>query len=120
MSDFAKNEVYAQVYLNGICWDLLHPQMRPEMLGFIPSWIYPELRGPLKDALNYHYQHGGGWQPFKGFTLNRENLNLEYPEDPPTIALARCQVGDETLVFYQHSWVAIIQQDWSFEVCRMD
>lgn len=77
-------EVYAQTDIMGVTWDLLHPQMKPHMLGYIPSWIYPEAQGPLKDAL------------------------------------ARCQGGDETLVFYQHSWVAIIQQDWSFEVCRMD
>lgn len=108
------------VKINGIEWQLLHPKMTEAMLGFIPHWISPNMPEKLKPRLDHFYQHGGGWRPFKGFTLNRETLELEYPGDPPTIPLARCQVGDETLIFYQHSWVAIVQQDWSFEVCRMD
>jgi hypothetical protein len=29
-------------------------------------------------------------------------------------------LGHERVIVYEHSWVAIVQPDRSFEVCRMD
>ena len=61
----------------------------------------------------------GGWQPFKGFKMLPSG-DLSYPGDPPMRLLYETRLRDETVRFYECSWVAIVQQNSSFEVCRMD
>src|SRR5215831_9910678 len=100
-----------------LTWMMLHPQMSLEHLGFIPTFVFEEDPRPAKEQFNERY-HYGGWQPFKGFELNEDN-SLSYPGDPPLQPLASTELRDETIVFYPHAWVAIIQRDRSFEVCRM-
>ena len=102
-----------------VTWELLHPHMRPEMLGLLAYWLDDEDPCPAKDQFNGHYAHGGGWRPMKGFKLTANN-KLLYPEDPPLVPLAQAWLRDELVVFYEHAWVAIIQPDRSFEACRMD
>ena len=102
-----------------VTWELLHPHMRPEMLGLLAYWLDDEDPRPAKDQFNGHYAHGGGWRPFKGFKLSESNW-LIYPEDPPLQPLAQCQFRNELIVFYEHAWVAIIHKDRYFEACRMD
>lgn len=102
-----------------VVWEMLHPQMRPDMLGLLVLWLDDEDPRPAKDQFNGHYAHGGGWRPFGKFKLGADN-SLHYPEDPPLTPLAQCWLRDELVVFYDHAWVAIIQKDRSFEACRMD
>jgi hypothetical protein len=45
---------------------------------------------------------------------------LCYPGDPPMPALAETRLREETIRVYDCSWVAIIQPDKRFEVCRLD
>lgn len=111
--------VYRRFIHNRLEWEFLHPKATPGMLGYIPNWLHKDNPKSVTEQLNDGYVFGG-WQPFEGFTLNTDNLNLEYPGDPPTIPLAQCRLRDELIVFYQHSWVGVIKKDWSFEVCRMD
>src|SRR5438132_13007657 len=92
---------------------------RPEITGHIPYWLDPADPRPAKEQLNEHYMHGGGWSPFIGFKLNGDD-SLTYPNDPPLTALTRARLRDELICMYRHAWVAIIQPDRSFEVCRMD
>lgn len=99
-------------------WTFIHPRMTYEHLGFIPGWLDEDDPRPAKEQLNSGYAFGG-WQPFKGFTLNRDN-SLSYPGDPPMKPMAVALLRDEMIVFYPHSWVGIIQSNRSFEVCRMD
>lgn len=87
--------------------------------GFIPMWIDETDSRPAAKQLHDHYQHGGGWQPFTGFTL-KDNNTLTYPGDPPTRPLVEAKFRDELIVMYNYAWVAIIQPDRTFEVCRMD
>lgn len=87
--------------------------------GFIPCWLSPYDERPAREQLNEHYQNGGGWRPFSGFTLEEDN-SLSYPDDPPLPVLFSFMYGEEMIAMYQSSWVAIIQPDRSFEVCRMD
>lgn len=101
-------------------FELLDPRMTQEHVGFIPFFLDEDDPRPAREQLDAHYQHGGGWSPFKGFTLNPDN-SLQYPGDPPTRPLAQTTLhNEELIVFYDYSWVAIIQPDRSFEVCRMD
>lgn len=100
-------------------WELLHPQMTMDNLGYIPYWLSEDNPKSAREQLDDGYRRFGGWQPFNGFKLEADN-RLLYPNDPPTIPLAQTKLRDELIVFYPHSWVAVIQPDRSFEVCRMD
>lgn len=99
-------------------WEFHHPKMTFDHLGYIPNWL--NTANPKKAAiqLNDGYQFGG-WQPSKGFKLGADN-SLTYPGDPAMKPLASAKLRDETICFYRSSWVAVIQADRSFEVCRMD
>ena len=99
-------------------WHQLHPNATPEMLGYIPSFLNENDPTPAREQFNENYI--GGWHPFQGFKLNTITLELEYPNDPPTVPLAYAEFRNEVIVVYQHAWVAIIQADGSFEVSRMD
>jgi hypothetical protein len=100
-------------------WKMLHPQMTEVQLGLIQFWLDEDNSAPAKDQLHHNYSHGGGWNPFKGFRLDETN-SLHYSSDPPLRPLAETMLRNEKIVFYDHSWVAIIQPDRTFEVCRMD
>jgi len=98
----------------------LHKQATADHLGLLPSFLDAENPQTAKEQLHQNYQHGGGWSPFVGHTLDRDNLSLHYPGDPPLRALACAKLRKELIVVYEASWVAIIQPDGSYEVCRMD
>lgn len=100
-----------------VVWKLLHPNATPDMLGFIPGFLSDTDPRPAREQFQSNYV--GGWQPFPGFTM-RPNGDLSYPGDPPTKLLAEAKLRDETIRFYQHAWVAVIQPDGSFEISRMD
>lgn len=89
------------------------------MLGFIPDFLHEGNPKSAKEQLHNNYGHGGGWRPFPGFKMN-EKKQLTYPGDPPTIPLAEGKLREETIIIYQHAWVAIVQPDGTFEVARMD
>lgn len=98
-------------------WELLHPRMTMEMLGYLPGWLFPD--DPRSAREQFHSRYISGWDPFTGFGMNPDGT-LFYSGDPPMSPLAKCQFRDETIYFYQSSWVGIRQKDGSFEVCRMD
>ncbi len=100
---------YKKVHINPYC-----------DTGFMPDWLKtcPE-ETDLAEHLNTCYAHGGGWRAFKGFELQEDN-SLQYPDDPAYPPQATFTVGADTVCMYQHSWVAIIKPDRSYEVCRMD
>lgn len=100
-------------------WKILHPQFNFHMLGWIPLWIDQDNPAPVAQQIHKHYIHGGGWEPFKGFTLHQDNV-LTYPGDPPMAPLAEARLRDELVLFYPHSWVAVVQPDRSFEIARID
>lgn len=100
-------------------WDLLHPKMNMHMLGYIPDWLDDEDPDGAAMQIHKNYSHGGGWLPIKGFELQEGN-SLKYPGDPPLKPLARAKLRNELIYFYDHSWVAVIQENGSFEVARID
>jgi hypothetical protein len=88
-------------------------------LGFLPAMLSERNPAPAREQLHHGYAHGGGWHPFRGHKLLPDN-RLTYPGDPPLRPLAQTKLRDELIVLYEHAWVAIIQPDRTFEVCRMD
>ena len=101
-------------------WQLHHPRMTIAHLGYIPAFVLKNDPRPAKEQFNERYVYGG-WRPFGAgeWTLGEDN-SLSYPGDPHMRPLASAKLRDETIVFYESAWVAIIQPDRSFEVCRMD
>jgi hypothetical protein len=98
-------------------WLLLHPDVTPEHLGFIPSFLDPDDERPAAEQFDARYQ--SGWRPQTKFVLLADN-RLKYPGDPPIRPLAVTKLRDEVIVLYEHEVVAVIQPDRSFEACRMD
>ena len=96
-------------------FELLHPDVS---LGCVPSFLSDQDQSPAREQFNKNY-HFGGWRPFDGFELGPDN-SLCYRGDPPLEPLAQYKLRDELIIFYSYAWVAIIQPDGSFEVCRMD
>lgn len=101
-------------------WEFLHPQMTEEHLGLIHSFLSEADPRPAKEQLHSNYAHGGGWHPFHGFTFDPTTLTISYPGDPPHRALARTRLRDETILYFDYSWVLILQEDGSWEIARMD
>ena len=95
---------------------------RPEVWGIIPTFLNEDDPRPVREQFNANYQ--SGWQPFPGFTLKREPANepleLLYPEDPPLRALSIMQFRTETIIIFEGEWVVVMQEDDSWEACRMD
>lgn len=96
-------------------------QAGPEHLGLWPAIFLADDPRPAKEQVNERYSYGGGWMPMKGFELTLEK-RLCYPGDPPLKPFAACHLplSNETIYFYPHSQVAIVQADESFEAGRMD
>lgn len=99
-------------------WRACHPDMRPEMLGYIPSFLDEDDPRPAREQFNEKYI--GGWTPFRGFTLLPDG-NLSYPGDPPMQLLAETTLHNKEVIrFYDCAWVMILQTDGTHEICRMD
>ena len=97
----------------------LHPRCTMDHVGMIPLWLSETNPESANKQLNAAYSHGGGWNSFYGFTLTKDN-GLAYSGDPTLKPIAEMKLRDELILMYEHSWVAIIQPNRSFEVCRMD
>ncbi|MBO0736560.1 MAG: hypothetical protein J2P48_08330 [Alphaproteobacteria bacterium] len=101
----------------GMVW-VIADGHEPEELGLVPSFFAADDPRPAREQIAERYI--SGWTPMPGFKIGKES-ELLYPGDPPlkpiAVALLR---GLEVLVFYEYSWLAIIQHDGSFEVSRVD
>jgi hypothetical protein len=102
-----------------IQFTLIHPQATRESLGFLPEFFSENDPRPAREQINEAYAHGGGWDPFPGFTLGPKG-QLFYPGDPPMQVIAEAKLRDEVIRLHTYEWVSIVQPDGSFEVCRCD
>ncbi|HEY5446040.1 MAG TPA: hypothetical protein VIJ87_16530 [Pyrinomonadaceae bacterium] len=98
-------------------WIMMHPRATHDMLGFIPGFL--DENDPRSAKEQIHANYISGWHTFQGFKM-ADNGNLLYPGDPPTRLLAMTHLRNETILFYEHDWLAIMQRDGSFEVARID
>lgn len=98
-------------------WTKHHPRA-VDMCGYIPSFV--DARDPRKarEQFDANYAHGGGWFPMRGWSL-LEGDRIKW-EDEVYDPVATLKMTGERVVIYSHAWVAIIQDDGSFEVARMD
>jgi hypothetical protein len=100
-------------------WEPKHPQSSADHLGLLPTMVSSFDPHPAVEQLDASYAHGGGWRPFPGFTM-KPNGNLAYKGDPDTPLLWEAKLRDETIRVYESAWVAVVQPDGAFQVCRMD
>lgn len=103
-----------------IKFTLEHPDMTHAALGYLPDFFDEADPRPAREQIHERYRHGGGWRPFKGFTMADDGSDISFPGDPPMVLLAEAKLRDETLRFYDCAWLAIVQPDGSFEVSRVD
>lgn len=104
-------------------WTGTYPEFHPEVLGLIPSFLSESDPRPAKQQLDDNYRHGGGWHPTQGFRLDLPGggkLISPYEEDMPLRPMAMSRLRDEVLIFYESSFLLILQLDGSFEVARVD
>lgn len=90
-----------------------------EACGLLPYWVvddrYMDL--PLKEALDKQYQFG--LYEITGGKVDSLGI-YKYPEDPELYPILVIVRKDETFFQYPYGMVAIVQEDGSSFVCRMD
>jgi hypothetical protein len=97
----------------------LDPRFDMEQLGFIPSFLSEDDPRPAAEQFNDNYV--SGWRPLDGWVLTDPTMmGITYPGDPTLFPFAMTNLRDESILFYRHAQVMILQMDGSFEVCRMD
>jgi hypothetical protein len=104
-------------------WIMRHPQATPDMLGLIPEMFSNSNPLSAKEQININYSHGGGFRAFNGFKMLEHGLKFHGDPLMPLIAETVLHPDTdkaETIRFYLSSWVAIVQLDGSYEICRMD
>ena len=99
-------------------WVAMHPDVTLEHLGLLPGMLDASDPRPAREQFDANYQHGGGWRPQSGFVMAESTLT--YPGDPPFKLRAWTRMRDELIGLYDYAFVAIVQKDGTFEVCRMD
>lgn len=98
-------------------WQLLHPKMTAEALGYIPEFLSEDDPRPAREQIDAHYI--SGWTPFEGFVLLKDQV-LKYPGDPALKPVARTSLRDEQILLYPGEWLLIVQPDGQWEVARID
>jgi hypothetical protein len=99
---------------------ILHNGATLAHLGYFPDFLSPDDPRRAKDQIHTAYSHGGGWHKFNGFTPGENFLSISYPGDPPKRAMGETRLRNERIVMYESAWVAIIQDDGSYEIARID
>lgn len=89
-----------------------------DVVGLIPHFVDPDSQEPV--ARQFDRAYISGWRPLQGFKLNRANMTLSYPGDPPMRPVAFAVLRDEEIYIYPYAWVLILQPSGAFEVSRMD
>ncbi len=99
-----------------------------EVAGLIPDFLDEADPRSAVEQIHENYNHGGGWRDFKGYELSGGTnagaigilCSINYPGDPPVYEVSRAKLRDETLILFQHQWLAVIQVDGSYRISRLD
>lgn len=94
--------------------------MTVEDLGFLPYFFSEDDPRPAAEQLNEKYAHGGGVRDIARFVFNAVDYTIQYPGDPAMEPFAISQLRNERLYFYDSAWLAIVQDDGSKIVTRVD
>jgi hypothetical protein len=97
----------------------LHPACTPDHVGFIPTFLDLDDPRPAAEQFQERYVYGG-WRNQSGFKQGNQRYTLTYPGDPTLKPIAAMMLRDEMIMIYDAGYVAIWQEDGTFEACRMD
>lgn len=103
-------------------WILLHPDVLPRALGYIPQIIRTDDMRPSSEQIHERYAHGGGWSPWeRGKWTMDDDGTMHYPQDDPMEPLAiLVHPNGETVRFYDCAIISITNADGTFDVARLD
>lgn len=99
-------------------WELKHPRVQMEMLGYIPQFLDESDPRPAKEQIEENYAHGGGWRPIKGFSANENSI--QYDDYRPRVLIAETKLRKEVIRIYEGALVGIFQPDGEFEIACLD
>ncbi len=99
-------------------WILLDNRYPPEQLSLLAGMLSIDNPLTAREQLHQGYLQFGGWRPMQGFSFYKGILL--YPGDPPLHPFALTALRTEAIYVYPGDWIVVLQQDGSFEVCRMD
>jgi hypothetical protein len=85
-------------------------------LGYLPSFLDESDPRSAREQINANYI--GGWMEMKGMSMDSHG-SLLYPGDPPLFPIAVAVMRNEKIMLYVGDWVAIVQEDGTFEVARI-
>ena len=91
-----------------------------DILGLLPEIFRADDDRPAVEQANDRYAHGGGWFPQTGWTIEPGTGIAHYDGDPPFQPLCVAKLHDEMIIVYPHAYVAILQEDGSYQMARMD
>ena len=97
----------------------LEPGVTLQTLGALPDMLDANDPAPAREQLDRGYRNGGGFRALSGWYLGADDV-LHFPGDRPYRPIAEMRMRDERILFFEGSFVAVIQSDRSFEVCWMD
>ncbi|MGL5078776.1 MAG: hypothetical protein ACRDBG_23510 [Waterburya sp.] len=108
--------------ISGHTVTLIHSLVKPNVMDYITGFLPTNMIGHWKasECFDRFYSHGGGWNKFEGFTMAEDFMSISYSGDQPQKALAELMFGEERIILYAWSWVAIVQVDGSYEIARID
>jgi hypothetical protein len=102
-------------------WLFLDYRMTIDHLGFIPSFLSEDDSRSAAQQIDSNYACGGGWHPLPDWKMiDKRRYIIKYPGDPALKPLAMTILREETILFYQHDVLCIVQKDGSFEAARVD
>ena len=103
-------------------WTILDPRFSLDHLGALPYFFDDKDPRPASAQLDANYAHGGGFSPWgkDNWKFNPDTKVLKWPGDTAMRPLACAQLREETLIFYQHAILLILQPNGSFLVTRVD
>lgn len=94
------------------------------LMGFIPQFVSSDDPRSAQEQINDNYRHGGGWCPLRGWMFNPTDSTIQFSDeegtDPPYTPVAETRIHDQRLIVYRDAWVALVKDDGTFEVARMD
>jgi len=95
-------------------------QQTIDMLGMVPNMLNINDTRDAQTQIRDNYI--GGWNPMFGITIEPQDKKfaLKYPGDPDLYPIAFTVLGEQIVLMYPFSWVAIVTPGKDTEVARLD
>lgn len=96
----------------------------PDLVGLIPSFLNENDPTPIAKQIDAAYQHGGGWRPIAGMSLEAPFRLRGHNDTRGYQPIAFTHLSDREeqvlVIVFESGMTAIMQADGSYEVARLD